>query len=213
MSTDIDICNLALSHVGDSALVTSITGADNSIQATQCARFYPIARDQVLERHPWRFSLKHSTLVAASVTLPDSWAYAYAMPDNCLMICNILNEDTTYGTNYPLNPTGPQRVPFSVEMVGTTQVLFCNQSSVTLQYCEKVTDATKYPASMVMAISLLLATFLAGPLIKGKTALQMSQTLKQAFEVEFLKAAALDAAFTRTESNRTNVGSSILARV
>ena len=213
MSSDIDICNLALSHIGDSALVTSITGADNSIQATHCARFYPLARDQVLERHPWKFSIKHADLVAASVTLPDSWAYAYLLPDNCLAILNILNEDTTYGTTYPVTPSGPMRVPFSVEVVGTTQVLFSNQSTVTLQYVEKNTDTTKYPASMVYTISLLLATYLAGPIIKGKAAIQMAQALRQAYEVEFLKSAALDAAFTHTETNRTFVGSSIQARI
>jgi len=212
MSTDIDICNLALSHIGDSAVVTSITGADSSIQATQCARFYPIARDQVLERYAWRFSVKHADLLAASVTLPDSWAYAYALPDNCVSILNILHDTTPYGTQYPDVPVGPQRVPFSVDMDSTTQVLFCNQTPVTLQYCEKITDATKYPASVVTSISLLLATYLAGPMSKGKAALQMAQTLRQAFEIELMRAAALDAAFTRTESNRTTIGTSIQAR-
>jgi hypothetical protein len=213
MSTDVDICNLALAHIGDSALITSITGADNSTQATQCARFYPVARDQVLERHQWKFSLKYSTLASAGVTVPDAWSYAYTLPDNCIGAVDILRSGTTVAEDYrglPLPFT--QRVPFSVEMVGTTQVLYCNQAEVTLHYMEKVTDATKYPASVVSAISYLLASYLAGPIIKGKAAMTLSQALRQQFEIAFYNAAAQDAAYTRTESNRSYQATSIQAR-
>lgn len=215
MSTDVDICNLALSFIGDSAVVTSITGADTSIQATQCARFYPIVRDQVLERHPWKFQLKYAALTAASVTLPDNWAYAYTLPDNCLSIVNILKTDTIYESYiWPTYVTADvSRVAFSVEMVGTAQVLYCNQDTVTVQYTEKVTDVSKYPASLVSAMAMLLAAYLAGPIIKGKAALQMTQALRQQFEVAVLQAQALDAAFTHTESNRSYTATSIRARL
>lgn len=213
MATDVDICNLALAHIGDSALVTSITGSDNSTQALQCARFYAIARDQALERHPWRFSLKHSTLSAAAVTPPESWSYAYALPDNWLRIVQVLRSGTTVTETYQGLPLPVvQRIPFSVEMVGSTQVLLCNQAECTVQYMEKVTDTTKYTSGLVAAISYLLASYLAGPIIKGKAASTMSQAMRQQYEVALLNAASLEATSTRTESNRTYVPSSVLAR-
>jgi hypothetical protein len=51
MSSVIDICNLALSHIGQAADVSSIDPPENSIEAEYCARFYPMARDTLLEAY------------------------------------------------------------------------------------------------------------------------------------------------------------------
>ena len=45
MPSEVDICNLALGHLGDSATVATIDPPEGSAQAEHCARFYPIARD------------------------------------------------------------------------------------------------------------------------------------------------------------------------
>ena len=45
MATEVDICNLALAHLGDDATIASIKPPEGSAQAEKSARFYPIARD------------------------------------------------------------------------------------------------------------------------------------------------------------------------
>ena len=45
MASDVDVCNLALAHLGDEATVASISPPEGSAQAGHCARFYPMARD------------------------------------------------------------------------------------------------------------------------------------------------------------------------
>ena len=49
MASEVDICNLALGHLGDNATVASLNPPEGSVQAQHCARFYPIARDALLE--------------------------------------------------------------------------------------------------------------------------------------------------------------------
>ena len=67
MSSEIDICNLALARLGDDATVASIDPPEGSAQAEQCARFYSIARDTMLEMHDWRFATKRVVSVTRVV--------------------------------------------------------------------------------------------------------------------------------------------------
>ena len=43
MATEVDICNLALAHLGDDATIATIKPPEGSAQAEKAARFYPIA--------------------------------------------------------------------------------------------------------------------------------------------------------------------------
>ncbi|CAK0775884.1 conserved hypothetical protein [Gammaproteobacteria bacterium] len=52
MATVVDICNLALGNLG-SASIESVD--DGSIEAKYCSRYYPVARDALLEMHNWSF--------------------------------------------------------------------------------------------------------------------------------------------------------------
>jgi len=89
-SSAVDICNLALSHIGDEAAVIDIDPPDGTIQSVQCGRFYPIARDELLEMHEWTFAVVRINLAAAVAGAPTEWAYAYAMPAKCLKILSLL---------------------------------------------------------------------------------------------------------------------------
>ena len=52
MASAVDICNLALSHLGDTATVASLDPPEGSAQAEHCARFYPVARDALVRGRP-----------------------------------------------------------------------------------------------------------------------------------------------------------------
>ena len=72
MASVVDICNLALGHLGDPATVSSIDPPEGSAQAQHCARFYPIARDSLLEMHSWNFSTYREALAHLQ---PAEWIY------------------------------------------------------------------------------------------------------------------------------------------
>ena len=61
MATEIDICNLALAHLGDDATIASIKPPEGSAQAEHAARYYPIARNSLLESHTWNFAAKRAS--------------------------------------------------------------------------------------------------------------------------------------------------------
>jgi len=164
MASEVDICNLALGHLGDNATVASIIPPEGSAQAEHCARFYPIARDSLLEMHQWNFATRRATL--AQVTNNWSqWAYAYAPPNGFSDVIAILPPDATddYVT---IGSYTPQ--PFAVETQDDgTEVIYTNQANAIIRYTALITDSTKFPPTFVMALSWHLASMLAGPVIKG----------------------------------------------
>ena len=72
MATEVDICNLALAHLGDDATIASINPPEGSAQAEKAARFYPIARNTLLELHSWNFA----SCKRAFIPWSFKWIYA-----------------------------------------------------------------------------------------------------------------------------------------
>ena len=56
MTPTVDLCNLALSLVGQSASISSVDPPEGSVYAHLCAQMYPLALGEMLEQHPWGFS-------------------------------------------------------------------------------------------------------------------------------------------------------------
>ncbi len=183
MASEINICNLALAHLGDSATVASINPPEGSAQAEHCQKFYPIARDTLLEMHEWSFASKRATAAELTNSWP-MWDYAYAYPSDAIDILAVLppEADNDYSTTFrpgdsssgfqyysPLVAAGtytPQQ--FAVETNSTGQdVIYTNQPNAVLRYKAYVTDTTKFSPLFVLTLSWHLASMLAGPVIKG----------------------------------------------
>ena len=183
MASEVDICNMALGHLGDTATVASINPPEGSAQAEHCARFYPIARDSLLEMHFWNFAMKRGILAQVENTWPE-WQYAYAVPGDCLNPISVLPQDAAddYATKFvptdtpfwahnysPVIAAGryvPQ--PYSIEMDDSgQQIILTNVENATLRYTRYVADPTQFSPLFVMTLSWHLASMLAGPIIKG----------------------------------------------
>lgn len=172
MANEIDVCNLALSHLGDSATVAAINPPEGSVQAMHCARFYPIARDALLEMHDWNFcTRRESPALLVDVIAP--WLYCYAKPNLCQKIISVISPEAEDDYSSPAGvddevPTVYVPQPYAVETLADgTEVICTNQEDAVLRYTAKVTDPTKFSSLFVMALSWLLASMLAGPIIKG----------------------------------------------
>ena len=174
MATEVDICNLALAHLGDTATVASIDPPEGSAQAEHCARFYPIARDALLEEHVWGFATKRVSLALLSEAWPE-WTYAYAQPNDAVNIIAVLSPtatddysqsiinipDVAIAGNYE-----PQ--PFSCEINETgAPVILTDQENAVLRYTALVSDTGNFSPLFTVTLSWRLAAMLAGPLIKG----------------------------------------------
>jgi hypothetical protein len=190
MASAVDICNLALSHIGDTADVSSISPPEGSAQADHCAKFYPIARDSLLSMHCWSFATKRALLV--QVENPYSqWNYAYSLPSDLMSIISILPSDATSDYSMAFSPadnilwninsspgnavTGytPQAYALEIDSVGN-DVLYTNQADAMIKYTKYTTDTSKFSPNFTVALSHLLASYLAGPVIKGDVGIKVS---------------------------------------
>lgn len=170
MASVVDICNQALSRLGDSATVASIDPPEGSAQAEHCARFYPMARDALLESFPWKFATRRVRLAALAV--PSwNWAYAYALPSDCLHALAVLPADA--GSDADSQPFEVETGEDGVLLVLTDQPAAC------LRYTSTVEDSARFPPLFVDALSWLLASSLAGPLMKGDVGAAMAKTCLQ----------------------------------
>lgn len=192
MASAVDIANLALSHLGDEAGVISITPPDGTVQAAHCSRYYPIARDAVLQAFPWSFATKRVALAAITSPTAD-WAYAYVLPSTCLRPLEALTPGTP-ALNLGAGETDTGSYPFRLEAAQDGQLLlYTNQTAAFLRYIDRITDTTRFPPLVVLAMARLLASYLAGPILKGDSGLKASAAQLQLFEREMAQAAAADA--------------------
>jgi hypothetical protein len=129
MASDVEIANRALSKIGDRSIV-SLTEDSNSARAiNEC---YVVARQNEIRRHPWHFAKKRA-LLAASVTTPAfDFAYAFALPADCLRVLmpHPESESVQYdgridwkieGRNILSNQAGPLKVTYLADIADPEQ--------------------------------------------------------------------------------------------
>lgn len=186
MASIVDICNMALSHIGSDAQVSSIDPVDGSVESGYCARFFALARTEMLESFNWRWTKTRVKL--AEVDNPsDVWAYAYGIPSDMLSATRVLN--TTYLQQFSFYPfwstfiTADEMALFnergSADFDIEGEVLLTNEPEAVLLYTVDNIDPSKWSPTFVTALSYLLASFLAGPIIKGNAGAQTGGQLRQ----------------------------------
>lgn len=192
MPSVVDICNLALSHIGDRATLSSIDPPEGSAQADHCAQWWPIARDEALSSFDWAFAstVAETAQFATSVEDNPQWNYAYALPADFLVAREVVYAD---GSTIVFDPQ-TYTPDFQIGALGDGQSGFFTQiEDIALRYTRKVTDPSKYPAQFVTAISYLMASYLAGPVLKGKTGMTAAQNARAAWNSLSAQAALVSA--------------------
>lgn len=183
MASEVDICNMALAHLGADANIASISPPDGSEEAGQCARMYPLARTYLLSGAvPWAFAKRRVKLAMLVNDSPD-WTFRYQLPADFLRIVHVIartNNQTIYGLAdledgngagsvniYPATGSAP------CEIEGTS--LYTNEPEAELLYVRDMVDTGKFPPRFTMALSYYLAALLSGPLVKGATGQRLTR--------------------------------------
>lgn len=186
MASDVDICNLALAHLGDEANVVCIDPADQSAQAQYCARFYPLALSMVLTDHNWGFATR--TVPLAQIACDNQlWPYCYRLPSDFNNVNALYNSDATDDVNH-----GSQQ-EFSVEInLAGEQVIYTRQSFAMLKYTAMVSNSAQFSPAFIEALSWRLASMLAGPILKGDVGVSAAKSLMQDYKIALANAALSD---------------------
>ena len=179
MATEVDICNLALAHLGDDATIASLNPPEGSAQAEKAARFYPIARNTLLEMHTWNFASKRGNLALTTNSL-EQWDYAYVAPADMMNPVAVISPtaQNDYATRMSAGDTpGNLTANFAPTIVAGQykpqkfaiegNLIYTNQENAMLRYQAFVTDPSLFSPLFVITLSWHLASMLAGPVIKG----------------------------------------------
>ncbi len=209
MASAVDICNLALGHLGDDATVSSIDPPEGSAQAEHCARFYSIARDTALEAHDWNFATTRSVLAQVGSAWP-SWAFCYELPVSCIRAVSVLPPNALDDYSVGISGGGGAELGFpgtSLAQHGAVyspqeyaietderdrRLLYTNQPDAVLRYTRRVTDTTRFSPLFVDALSRLLASYLAGPVVKGTEGVSVAQAQLGAYRAIIAQATVSD---------------------
>lgn len=187
---DVDVWNMALSHLGISVQAQSLTPPDNSIQAQTGAFWFPKCRDQLLQNAPWQFA--YTFIALAQEPLPSvspiqaapGWPYSYQYPSDCLQPIAVT---TAAGQRFSSqlwsgywNPSiAPRALPKIPYKVAESQVnagslaILCDflstgTSPLYLFYIQRVTNTGMFDPMFCDTLSYLLAWKGGGPLRADK---------------------------------------------
>lgn len=155
MSSDIEICNLALSRVAVTQAIASFT--ERSKEAEQCRVFYSHLRELVLQEFPWPFA--ESIVALADLGNPaPGWAFRYRYPADCLKIRNIVQP----GFRRALS--SDMEIPYQIGYDAGGRVIHTDQPEAVCRFTFKVDDSTFFDPQFVEALAWRLAMDLALPL-------------------------------------------------
>lgn len=180
MTPTVDVCNLALSLIGQSANISSFSPPEGSVHAQLCAAMYPLALGGLLERHPWAFATQRATL-AQLATAPDGFAYAYALPADALRVWELRETADAPLADYELVAQGGVRV------------LVTNIPAALVLYTFALDIPQVYPPMFKLALAHALAALIAGPIIKGEGGAAVAKAMTQLAQQYTAQAAASDA--------------------
>lgn len=184
-TTEVSICNLALSRLGETASLSSIDPPEGSAEAEHCAIFYPIARDTLLELHDWKFATRRVLLAAMSDADTWEWAYAYATPAGLVRALKVLPASASAANDGE---------PFDQQLAESgDRMILTNCAEASLLYTVQCSDTSLFPPLFVDALVWLLAADLAGPIIKGNEGATMAKTCMNWFTGVLAQAKASDA--------------------
>lgn len=156
----VDICNIALSHLGDQEITRlDEEAAEENPIVRYCRDFYDTARQAALETFEWSFAMSSQELSRRSNVATPGYAYAQVLPEDCLSL-HTLHPGTLN------NETG--LYAFSERRIDKFRIMdldvWTNVHTVSAIYTRDEEDPTRWSGHFRLAVARLLASFLAGPL-------------------------------------------------
>lgn len=216
MASEVEICNLALSNIRAGS-INSLT--ESSLQAQLCKLKYPIFRDRCLREIPWQFNRKIRELASVTTNI-FNWSYAYSYPVDCLKIHRLVGEyeEVQEGGNDFVSRLLDSRVrvatdlrkqiPYEVFNFDDTKTIGANQPNLRIDFASKVTDPNLFSDDFILALSHLLASELAIPIVGAELGRALRNDSLQLYK-EYLGSAIAtdmnDQFLTPAESDYVNV--------
>jgi|TARA_Y100000296_G_C5157394_1_gene249900 hypothetical protein len=167
MAGAVDICNIALTNLGEQKIVSL---DENNERARLSKLRFDDVRDTVLRLHPWNCVTARTILNRDTDTPAWGYTYQYSLPSDCIRVLSIHDATIAY------------RIEGSK--------LHTDSGTIKLKYIQRPSDLTVLDANVVNLIGIRLAWELAEPLT-AKTALKTE--MWQKFTLELATTRSMDA--------------------
>jgi hypothetical protein len=185
--SNVQIANMALSHIGARSAIQSFT--ESSTEAAQAQLWFEYCLKQVLESYDWAFARKRVALALLETVSDDTtdnayyeWVYRYQYPSDCLVMRKISN------------PAGPQEdaVPYEVEASedNETRTIFTNMEDAIGVYTFYNDEPSMFSSHFVDTVAALLAHRMAYAITGKRT---IANDMLQLYQAMIRAAPAVDA--------------------
>lgn len=186
MATKTDICNMAIRYLGELGNINAIEEA--SAEAEVSERMYPVALNLMLEEYGWSFATKRAKLALLAED-EAGWRFKYACPSDLKRVLSVSYEGDRFfetPSEFVLGQGDSKNL-----------VLYTDTENAVMRYVADTVATTLFPESFCEALALLLASKLAGYIVKGTSGMALSQNILKIYYTALAKAKEYDAGSTR----------------
>lgn len=214
MATEVDICNLALSLLGEEANVVSIDPSDGSENAGMCGRWLPMAKRRLFEEADWSFAQKRARLSELSGV--DATLYgsdkAYAYPSDAVRIIDLYEQKSATANDHVFSIDPDDARPFEDDPVprdrwrveynpsNSNRQIITNVEKAVAHYTAFIDSVALYPAYFTEPLVVLLASYLVGPIKRQSSASTEATNLMKQYQQSLSLAKTIDAQATRQKT-------------
>lgn len=176
--SDTKICNKSLARIGSKRINDLSDTDEDSVEAIQCRLQFEPTRDALLRSHYWPFASGRKALSQDTASPDFEWDNQFILPVDFLYLKAIFENNNTSGNK--------SRRSHALE----GQRILTNDSSMSILYIKKITDAAKFDSLFVKVLVLSLALELVSGL--AKTDPKLEERIEKRLAPLMRKVRALD---------------------
>ena len=166
ISSKIEVCNLALSRIGQNSI--SSLEDDSSVQAQFCNMVYEQSKSALLAQYNWTFAISSAKLVKVDNTEDDfkEYTYKYALPEGFLRLMCLYDNN-----NHEIVPVPNTKPIFKLE----GKYIFSDFSDCKLKFIKDMDAVAEFSPMFIDCFVLDLAIRLTKLFNNSSTYLQQLQ--------------------------------------
>lgn len=158
MADDTRICNQALRHLAVSKTISNIT-TEESEEAEACRDFLEDAKEEVLRDFPHPFSTEQATLGLVGTNPTTEYGYSYRYPSRSIFFRRILS-----GIR---NDNRQSKIHYRIFRDSNGKLIYTDEPNAVAEYTIFESDVSVWPVDLRMALTLLLASYIAPSVTDG----------------------------------------------
>lgn len=186
MASEVQICNLALSRIGEDGSIISLDPPEGSEHAAACAAFYQRALGSLLESHDWSFATVRMAPGKLATEDTHGWRAAYVLPPECARVISVqsLNDTTHY--------YAPENGHYEIESKEGQRALYTDCELPIVRYITATPNPGSFTSLFIDALAWRLASDLAGRIIKSKEGITVVNACMRNYQIALGEATRKD---------------------